>query len=250
MKSAVARTEAAVSLVDFLLAYGNDQEAAFLEIIGHICDRGDLNTFCSERGIRIGMLIAWIRRDADRSRRYELALMDRRQLDAEAVRGKWTEVMNEKPEAPPKWSDVLKASELMGKYSGVLHDGPVVVEREQASESELREQLAELLSRNPDVQALVMRGGDVVDAELVTEVVNGIEQSRTGQVVGNEQRQSEIPDAGNGSVLIREEIQGDVRPENKIPRREESAQAKAARAIRRPKPVKQEPPDMRVSVNI
>lgn len=219
----VRRTDAAASLVDFLTGYGNDQEAAFLEIIGHISDRGDLNGFCAARGIRIGMLIAWIRRDADRSRRYELALSDRRALDAEAVRGKWVEVMDQKPEVAPKWSDVIKASELMGKYSGILHDGPVELSRDQSSEDELREQLRELLSRNPDVSALVMRGstsGDVVDAVLVSEVVSGITGERVAPVFPT------VPTPPPEPVVAK-------------PRREESEQAKAARQLRKPKPPKQ-----------
>lgn len=238
------RTEAAVSLVDFLMGYGNDQEAAFLEILGHICDRGDLNTFCQARGIRVGMLIAWIRRDADRSRRYELALLDRRSLDAEAVRGKWVEVMDAKPEVAPKWSDVLKASEMMGKYSGVLNDGPVTVERESRSEDELREQLLELLERNPDVKSIfgsVGFGGratDVVDGELTTGVVNDNDlhtngASDAGAAVNAPDQNIYQNGSGQGTGVPQSVEKTD---EEKTPRREVSEQAKAARALRRPKP--------------
>lgn len=255
----VARTDAAVSLVDYLLSHNNDQEAAFLEVIGHICDRGDITRFCAERGIRIGMLIAWIRRDADRSRRYELALLDRRSLDAEAVRGKWSEVMESKPEAAPKWSDVLKASEMMGKYSGVLNDGPVGVERDAMSEGELREALKELLERNPDVKALVgaagiaAAAGTIVDVEVDEGVRDGVSPEDAPMVVSGGDRtgvSGPSASASASAVETAETADAAAKPEATAPRREVSEQAKAARALKRPKAKAAPTPDYRISLPV
>lgn len=220
----------AVALAEFLVGHGGSEESAFLDVLAHIADRGNLIEFCERNGIRVGLLIGWIRRDADRSRRYEMALMDRRSLDAEAVRGKWSEVMDAKPETAPRWSDVLKASEMMGKYSGVLNDGPVNVDRDAMSEGELRSALAELLERNPDVKTLIAGSGfggvDVVDGELTGELVGGVAKA-VGEVV----HEATIADP----VVADTAHEPATEPERK-PLREVSEEAKAARAVNVPKP--------------
>jgi hypothetical protein len=169
------KVDYAVGLVEYLLSYGNDEEAAFLEVLAHIADRGDLVEFCRVRNLRVGLLVAWIRRDAERSRRYEQALMDRRYLDAESVRGVWVDAMGREPEEGITWGNKLKASELMGKYAGVLADGGNGGGGggERASEDELREALRDLLARNPDVKELVFQGGagGVGEAQVVAEQV-------------------------------------------------------------------------------
>lgn len=179
MKAATIRQAAsAAALTEFLVRHGGDEDEAFLELLGHVIEQGSLLDFCGSTGIHIGVLLAWIRRSPDRSRRYEQALLDRRMLDAESVRSKWRHVMNLEPKDPPRYADILKASEYLAKNSGALNDNLVVRDNRDMSEDEMQAELLELLARNPDVKhAVLTLGSDVVDAELVTEVVKDIDKT-------------------------------------------------------------------------
>ncbi len=196
MRAATAlRTEAAISLVDFLMSYGGDEEAALMELLGYIADRGNINKFCEERGMRVGMLHAWINRYPARLRRYEAAIEARRQLDKEAVRDRLQQVMESTPEGAPRWSDVIKASELMGKNSDYLKDGHG--EKDSASEAELLAQLKDLIERNPDMKNVLTfeNGVEVVDTTIVSEAVNGTENTdvHAAQVVDESSTCQAVP---------------------------------------------------------
>jgi hypothetical protein len=229
------KVDYAVGLVEYLLSYGNDEEAAFLEVLAHIADRGDLVEFCRVRNLRVGLLVAWIRRDAERSRRYEQALMDRRYLDAESVRGVWVDAMGREPEEGITWGNKLKASELMGKYAGVLADGGNGGGGggERASEDELREALRDLLARNPDVKELVFQGsaGGVVETQVVAEQVGGTQVGEPQADVvdaveaGHDEADAEANDA---EAIDAEAIDAEAQVVESL-KAEESRKAEAAR---------------------
>jgi hypothetical protein len=169
--SKLSTVASAAWLVDFLLRHGNDEELAFAEVLGVVAERGSILEYSAKNAIKPGLLLAWIRRDPARSRRYDQALLDRKVLDAEAVRGVWTGVIEQEPADLPTHTERLAAARDMGKHVGMLSERNTLVleDRRDLSEAEIREQLRELLLRNPDVKRELLTL-DIADAEVIEEI--------------------------------------------------------------------------------
>lgn len=156
-----------VILEDFAKECGG-VEMLVAKVCGHVSDGGSAVEMCRHYGLSYGVLMAFMRGDVQYSRRYDQAVQDRRGRDAEVSRGMWDEVMGLEARDLPSWTEKLSASEKMARSSGLLRDGGVVEREVVLTEAQIREQLAELLGRNPDVRrALVEQGVDVSDAVMV-----------------------------------------------------------------------------------
>lgn len=109
-------------LEDFAAEFGGEA-SMFDRLCEFVSSGGLVSELCAEFSVNAGVLLAWIRKDAERSKRYDQAIADRKMCQAEQPVRVWRDVMDSEPEEAPEWKDVLKASELMAKHAGALRDG-------------------------------------------------------------------------------------------------------------------------------
>lgn len=109
-------------LEDFAADFGGEA-SMFDRLCEFVSSGGLVSELCAEFSLNAGVLLAWVRKDAERSKRYDQAIADRKMCQSEQPVRVWRDVLDREPEEAPEWKDVLKASELMAKHAGALRDG-------------------------------------------------------------------------------------------------------------------------------
>ena len=140
------------------------EERAIRCLTTHLSDGGGAMEFCEHFCCTYGALMAWVRSDVGLSRQYDQALQDRKGRDAERVRAVWDGVLDLEARDLPSWTEKLSASEKLARSSGLLRDGGPVEREAVMTEAQIREQLSELLMRNPDVRRALEDRGRVLDS--------------------------------------------------------------------------------------
>lgn len=114
----------ALWLTEFLLKHRNDSELAFEDLLAQLADCKTLTRYCEQNGLKQGYLLAWVRADPQRSKRFDTAIIDRKFLLSEAALAAYSDILGEKPEKPPTYAEKVTAARDVAKMTGLLHDGP------------------------------------------------------------------------------------------------------------------------------
>lgn len=107
---------------DFALENGGE-EALFDRLCEFVTGGGYITDLCGLHAVDREVLLAWIRKDPERDRRWKQAEADRKDGHREEVLALWGGVIASPPEDGPDWAAVLSAARDMAKYTGVLPIG-------------------------------------------------------------------------------------------------------------------------------